>query len=87
MSGVVALALFIWWWRGVHAKSKEEQAAEHPASKSGRIARRAEKIVSGGVGLADQGEYLKGANEPVLPPASVEPFIPPQDPGRLPPGP
>lgn len=84
---VIALALFVWWWRGVHAKSKEEQASDVLVARSGAAARRLEKSIPGAMNRADTGEYRKGTAEPPLPPTSREPFIPPQDPAPPPPAP
>ena len=81
---VIALTLFIWWWRGVHAKSKEEQAAEILTSRSGAASRRLEKSIPGATSWATMGEYGKGTAEPVLPPESAETLIPPQDPSQPP---
>ncbi len=66
----VLLALFIWWWLGVHRKSKEEQAAEILSGRSGAASRRAERGQAGATGVPETPEYFKGTTD-TLPPPNV----------------
>lgn len=61
MIAVAVVALCVWWWLGVHGKSKVEQAAYVMGVRSGRAERHSEKAVPGGTSLASVGEYLGGA--------------------------
>lgn len=61
---VVAVALFVWWWLGVHRKSRTQQAAEALNARSARAARRAEKLVQGGVHSEDGIERYVAQIEP-----------------------
>jgi hypothetical protein len=67
---VIGVSLLVWWWLGVHPKSRAEQAAEILRGRSGAASRRAEK--GGGIGLASVAEHHKGTAEPTLPPLATQ---------------
>jgi hypothetical protein len=73
LASVVLATLFVWWWRGVHAKSKVDQAADILRVRGARSARNQEKRLSGGVSLADVGEFRQGITDPDPTPVILAP--------------